>query len=529
MEWGWNPISVQVVIEAVGLLVVIPGGLIAIQQLRATRRSREAEVTQSLLEQLSGSGAPVVGGLRSKAKASKRRRGPGGGGGMPRGRRAPRPRTEGGLSPDDMDFEESEVLEDEMQAPAASAPEVAAAEAGLEMPAADEGLAKAAASYDMAGLMLRKQLVKPDVVVPFVYEDVLRRFAVNGDQFEEWMTTRLGLRELVRLSLEHARKTGWEEMPEAFAGGEGAGALSVDEPGRSVDTKEEIHERRERCGTESAHPESGWRARLADPGAGHVYAGRAGRGLLWHLFSWVVFLGGTQVALHLPLRGWNVGLWFGLTLGVIVLGVWSAVRTAQRNHDAPRPTLRMASALAFVAAFVVGGPLVLSAIRAHVVAGYSHPTGSMRGTLLGGDFILVDNLAYSFGREPRRGDVVIYRSTSVEPGERLFVKRIVGLPGETVTFQDGKVFIDGEPIQESYLDQESVEFGTSGRTDRPYIVPEGAYFVLGDYRMNSRDSRVDGPVSRADILGRVRVVMWHDRDVYRTQVAPWDRVGEVVR
>lgn len=106
------------------------------------------------------------------------------------------------------------------------------------------------------------------------------------------------------------------------------------------------------------------------------------------------------------------------------------------------------------------------------------PTGSMDPTIHPGDFIFANALAYVID-EPQRGDVVTF-----EGEDKMLVKRIIGTPNDTISFADGKVIVNGEVLEEDYLTSDVKTY--SGRT---FVVPEGHYFVLGDNRMNSCDSR----------------------------------------
>ena len=108
------------------------------------------------------------------------------------------------------------------------------------------------------------------------------------------------------------------------------------------------------------------------------------------------------------------------------------------------------------------------------------------------------------GGNPRRFDVVICRYRG--RGGTNFVKRVVGLPGETVELRDGYLYIDGEKADEPYI---SDEYRKGGRNSfGPVTVPEGEYFVLGDHRNNSNDSRSQGTISRDMIIGHARTVLF---------------------
>jgi len=124
---------------------------------------------------------------------------------------------------------------------------------------------------------------------------------------------------------------------------------------------------------------------------------------------------------------------------------------------------------------------------------------SMEPNLISGQRLLVNKLAYRLG-EPARGDIVVIdspRGTS----EKL-IKRIVGLPGETVELRGGRVYINGQLIEETYHPAVGM------RPYPPTIIPPGYYFLLGDNRDHSGDSRVWGSVPRDLIVGRALVSIW---------------------
>ncbi len=128
---------------------------------------------------------------------------------------------------------------------------------------------------------------------------------------------------------------------------------------------------------------------------------------------------------------------------------------------------------------------------------------SMEPTLMTGDTCFYNRLAYVFG-EPERGDIVLFGKEELT--EEPLSKRIIGLPGETVSFADGKVLINGNPIEEDYLEEgtETIGFMT-------YEIPEGCYFLMGDNRENSFDSRYwENPyISQEEIRAKYIFTFWH--------------------
>ena len=146
------------------------------------------------------------------------------------------------------------------------------------------------------------------------------------------------------------------------------------------------------------------------------------------------------------------------------------------------------------------GALALLAHSA-VVSVYSIPSGSMAPTLQIGDHIFVTSYRLPFAsHQPRRGDVVVFRAPA--SGEVL-VKRIIGTPGDLVDAAGGYVRIAGHSLSEPYLMQRAM----SGAIDAQ-IVPPSSYFVMGDNRAHSYDSRSWGAVPADHIIGKVRVVLW---------------------
>jgi signal peptidase I len=176
-------------------------------------------------------------------------------------------------------------------------------------------------------------------------------------------------------------------------------------------------------------------------------------------------------------------------------------------------------------------------IRSFVVQAFKIPSGSMIPTLLVGDHILVNKFVYGIKNpwsgsvwialgEPDRHDVIVFRYP--ENPSQDFIKRVVGLPGDTVRIVDKQVYVNGESLAEPFavtLDQEVLpsvrdNFG-------PMTVPPDSVFVLGDNRDNSHDSRFWGSVPLRDIKGRAFLFYWSwNQDEFSVR---WNRLGKVIR
>lgn len=182
-------------------------------------------------------------------------------------------------------------------------------------------------------------------------------------------------------------------------------------------------------------------------------------------------------------------------------------------------------------AVIVGAVLVALVIRTFVAQAFYIPSASMEPLLALNDRVVVDKLTYGFD-DVERGDVIVFTkpATSTD-GISDLIKRVVGLPGESLVFEDGQVYIDGALLNEPYLPDGTFTAQGSGTpnpgvdptgiaprcgvTD-PCVVPEGYVFVMGDNRSNSKDSRWTdvGYVSQDQLVGRAFVRVW-----------PVDRIG----
>ncbi|PYQ15728.1 MAG: signal peptidase I [Acidobacteria bacterium] len=222
---------------------------------------------------------------------------------------------------------------------------------------------------------------------------------------------------------------------------------------------------------------------------------------------------------------------------------------AAQPQTAPRaeaPAFKKSVAREYLESVVVAVILALF-IRTFVVQAFKIPTGSMETNLLIGDHLLVNKVIYSpsaipfedrlLAKKPvQRGHVVVFKFP--EDPSRDFIKRVIGLPGETVEIRDKTVFVNGRPLTEPYahfleppLRRDDPEYGlrSEGVRDNwgPEVVPAGQLFVMGDNRDNSRDSRFWGFLPRDQVKGRALLVYWSyeaSREEYhRTGYLDWLR------
>jgi len=123
---------------------------------------------------------------------------------------------------------------------------------------------------------------------------------------------------------------------------------------------------------------------------------------------------------------------------------------------------------------------------------------SMNPTLQNGEYVLVSRLAYKFNI-PQRGDIIVF-SFPIDQEQDL-IKRVIGLPGETVSVQQNQVLIDGVPLEEPYIAQAPLYSGT-------WVVPEGQLYVLGDNRNDSKDSHQWGLLPIENVIGKALIIYW---------------------
>jgi signal peptidase I len=163
--------------------------------------------------------------------------------------------------------------------------------------------------------------------------------------------------------------------------------------------------------------------------------------------------------------------------------------------------------LEFLIILLVSFVLVFGFVRPFVVEAFWIPSASMVPTLKYGDRVLVNKFIYRF-TEPQRGDIIVFKS--VEGDGQDLIKRVVGVPGDEIAVRGGKLFVNGEPQKEPYVNKKYPDKSFYA----PTTVPKDHVFAMGDNRANSQDSRVFGPVPEKNIEGEAFLRFW-----------PPDRIG----
>ena len=172
------------------------------------------------------------------------------------------------------------------------------------------------------------------------------------------------------------------------------------------------------------------------------------------------------------------------------------------NHTENEKSSFVKELLQWAAAIILAAAVAIFADK-FLIVNAQIPSGSMENTIMPGDRIIGNRLAYTFS-DPQRFDIIIFRYPDDE--SQLFIKRIIGLPGETVEIRDGHIYINGSDTPLEDVETKEPMEGSFG----PYTVPEDCYFVMGDNRNNSRDSRYweHTFVTEDEILGKAVFRYW---------------------
>jgi len=186
-------------------------------------------------------------------------------------------------------------------------------------------------------------------------------------------------------------------------------------------------------------------------------------------------------------------------------------------------------------------------IRTFIVQAFKIPSGSMLPTLLIGDHLLVNKFQYGIRMpvtgqllipisQPQQGDIIVFRF----PKDRSidYIKRVIGTPGDTVEIREKKVYVNGNAIEDPHAHLSSATILGADASPRdnfgPILVPEGRFFVMGDNRDNSYDSRFWGFVDERDILGKAFILYWSwDSDtplfsLERLSSIRWGRLADLI-
>jgi len=255
---------------------------------------------------------------------------------------------------------------------------------------------------------------------------------------------------------------------------------------------------------------------LVLPGLGQVYAGRMKRGLTLLAINVLATVAALAYLVYPNTRLQPSLLLllapiFAFSL-FVVIDAYRCVRAWNTQHNLVRSITagkRIGLLFAILMVLLLPGPsqLIAQYVRSHFIASYKMPAGSMEPTLLPGDRLLVDKAIYR-KTEPKRGDMIVFKYP--EDPKRPFIKRLVGLPGETIEIRNEKLVINGEILQgpEGWKSLSYYNEGKYGSRGQVVQIPPNRYYVLGDNSASSHDSRFWGFVPRENVIGKAYKIFY---------------------
>lgn len=232
------------------------------------------------------------------------------------------------------------------------------------------------------------------------------------------------------------------------------------------------------------------------PGLGYLYVGRLRYAVVLPLLLILILsVSAWSGFIFIP---WGVALTYLFILCIVIAGVVSAVIIARRSEGVElKKYQRWYLYLGFIIVSMIANDLLRSQ-RATLLGYDAHriPSSSMSPTLLPGDFIISNTWSYK-NQAPVRGDVVVFSG----PGDVLYVKRIIGMPGDLIEMRNEQLMINHERVQEDYVKDHNNR--RSKEQTINFHVPEGRYYLLGDNRDNSSDGRHWGAIASEEIMAKV--------------------------
>lgn len=251
----------------------------------------------------------------------------------------------------------------------------------------------------------------------------------------------------------------------------------------------------------------------ACPGLGQHYAGHMKRGILFYIAlviaSWMAAIAFMSIQSKLSII--LLGVPF-IGVALIALDAYACARRQPRDYHLQWFNKPWIYAVVFLTLLFTVNPLMDFLVGQHVVRAFFMNSISMSPTILDRDIVLINKLAF-----PKRGEIALIKLGKSKPSAKLtqliddqLIKRIIALPGDTLEIRDDVVWINGQKIDESYAHFKGVlRFNSTQRSNfGPKLVPSGYYFVMGDNRNESIDSRILGYIHENQIGGTATKVFW---------------------
>ena len=270
------------------------------------------------------------------------------------------------------------------------------------------------------------------------------------------------------------------------------------------------------------------------PGLGHIYCGKWKKGLALIPAYWIfLYFISIPLLLWLPYPPFNVILFCSMILLSYGAIIYKSVLCARENPLGYQ-LRQFDNGFAYFLILVLGLFLqsqIADFVRLNIARAYRIPSGSMVSTIAIGDHIFEDKITYHL-RTPLRREIVIFPYPEDEA--KFFIKRIIGLPGEIIEIRDKMVYIDGEPLFEKsytqHIDPATFDAQTNARDNlAPQVIPSDSYFVIGDNRDQSLDSRFFGVINEKEISGKAQVIYWSSPNELPFSNIRWERIGHILQ
>ena len=264
-------------------------------------------------------------------------------------------------------------------------------------------------------------------------------------------------------------------------------------------------------------------------GLGHLYFGNIRKGII--LFSGgqvFLVLGFSSFLLYAP-AGPIIAIIAGISYFIYcILDAIKGARLLGPSYSLKKYNKWYIYLLCWFIGSCVIQTISETAVKNNITQAYKIPSGAMKPTLQVGDHIIADKFTY-INSEPKRGDIAIFPFP--EDPSKDFIKRIVGLGGETIEIRDKQVFINGELYQEFYKVINDANIFPRNVQPRdnygPIKIPEDSLFVMGDNRDHSYDSRFWGFVKKSVVKGKAKSIYWSwDKDNFKVR---WNRIGNNIK
>jgi len=254
-------------------------------------------------------------------------------------------------------------------------------------------------------------------------------------------------------------------------------------------------------------------------GMGQVYSGKVSRGIA---FFFIPLLSAIFLMLYLinPITPINIFVLAPVAI-LIIFGIWiifdayhcaksyNLTNNLERKISGGKKALLIVGIIFFAFIFnpcQIVAQSIASYIKSNVVQAYKFPSGSMEPTIQKQDRLLADKAIYKKSK-PQRGDLVVF--TYPPDPKKQFVKRLIAYGGETVEIKDGHIYINGQPCADAKIkDRYYYNKGDYGQANKPVVVPEEAYYILGDNSASSMDSRYWGFVPNKNVSGKIYKIYW---------------------